>query len=95
MKQFITVVFLISICFVSYAQDNLRTVTAVGQGKTKDIAIDQAKRAAVETSLGTVVSGQTITKNMQLANDVILSRANGFLKNYREMSIRQQGDISR
>ena len=93
MKNITAVVFLMLFCFASFAQEDLRTVTAIGQGKTKDIAIDQAKRAAVETSLGTVVSGQTMTKNLQLANDVILSRANGFLKNYREMSIKQQGDI--
>ena len=92
-KKISAVIFLMLFYCVSYAQESSRTVTAIGQGKTKDIAIDQAKRAAVESSLGTVVSGQTITKNMQLANDVILSRANGFLKNYREMSIKHQGGL--
>lgn len=93
MKRTLLTIIISFVCLTSFGQDNIRTVIATGQGKTKDIAIDQAKRSAVEIGLGTVITGETMTKNLQMANDVILSRANGFLKNYREMSIRQQGEI--
>ena len=61
-------------------------VRAEAIAATEVQAIDQAKRAAVEKSIGTVVSSQTLTQNFQLAKDNIFSRAAGFLKSYKLIS---------
>jgi hypothetical protein len=59
-----------------------KKIIASGEGTSEAQALDQAKRSAVEQGIGSVVSAETITRNFQLANDRILSRANGFVKNY-------------
>lgn len=64
----------------------LTTVTAQGEGRTMSQALDQAKRNAVEQGLGSVISSETITKNFQLASDRIFSRADGFVKNFKQIS---------
>jgi len=69
-----------------WCQSAVKLVTASGQGNSGIQALEQAKRSAVEQALGTVVSSETLSKNYQMASDRILSRANGFLKNYRELS---------
>jgi len=71
---------------VSAGQEQVKTVIASGQGNSGVQALEQAKRSAVEQALGTVLTSETLMKNYQLASDKILSRANGFLKNYREVS---------
>ena len=51
-KLFIIIVFL----FPLYAE----TVEGVGYGLTKDAAIEQAKRDAVEVGLGAYISSETV-----------------------------------
>lgn len=85
--------FILLLPLLSFAQETSKTVIAEGQGRTRDIALDQAKRTAVEMGLGTVVAGQTISKNFQLASDVILNRANGFVKKYREIAYNESAGI--
>ena len=67
------------------AQENSQVITVRGEGNSKTQAIDQAKRMAVEQALGTVLSSETLIENYQLVNDHIISRANGFIKTYREI----------
>ena len=40
------------------------TITAEGMGMSEDAAIEQAKRAAVEIGIGTVMSSETVVKNL-------------------------------
>ncbi len=61
-------------------------VQAAGEGLSKQAAIDQAKRAAVEQTVGSLVAAETFTKNFQLVSDRILSKANGYVKTYKEIS---------
>ena len=42
------------------------TISAEGFGMTEDAAIEQAKRAAVEIGVGTVMSSETVVKNSVL-----------------------------
>ena len=79
------------ICILSlntvYAQENSQIITVQGDGNSKTQALDQAKRVAVEQALGTVISSETMVKNFQMANDQIISRANGFIKTFREIDV--------
>jgi len=58
------------------------SITADGFGMTEDAAIEQAKRAAVEIGIGTVMSSETVVKNSVLFSDNIYAKANGFVKTF-------------
>ena len=61
-------------------------VTAEGMGKTKAQAIEQAKREAVASGIGLYMVSETEIQDFQLKRDQIISRANGYVKNYKEIS---------
>ena len=58
------------------------SITAEGFGMTEDAAIEQAKRAAVEIGIGTVMSSERVVKNSVLFSDNIYAKANGFVKTF-------------
>jgi len=71
-----------------------QTETVIGEGMamTHDGALTGAKRDAVEKGLGVVVASETLVRNFQVADDRILSKANGFVKTYEELSSSQGPD---
>ena len=88
---FFLVLFAILLPAVIFAQSNA-PVRAEAIAANEVQAIDQAKRTAVEKTIGTVVSSQTLTRNFQLAKDNIYSRAAGFLKSYKLISSQKVDD---
>lgn len=46
-------------------------------------AIEDAKRRAVEQSLGTLIAAETLVQNYQVVHDQILTKAGGYVKGYR------------
>lgn len=58
------------------------TVEGVGYGLTKDAAIEQAKRDAVEVGLGAYISSETVVTATSLS-DNIYSKAQGFVKTFK------------
>lgn len=68
----------------------ITTVTGEGYGSTKSIALAGAKRSAVEQGVGVVIASETLVENFAVVNDRILSKANGFIKNYTELSSREE-----
>ena len=69
-----------------------QTVTGEGMGMTHDAALSAAKRNAVEKGVGVVVASETLVQNFAVAEDRILSKANGFVKSYEELSSSQGPD---
>ena len=61
------------------------TVEGVGYGLTKDAAIEQAKRDAVEVGLGAYISSETVVTATTLT-DNIYSKAQGFVKTFEVVS---------
>ena len=57
-------------------------VEGVGYGLTKDAAIEQAKRDAVEVGLGAYISSETVVTATSLT-DNIYSKAQGFVKTFK------------
>ena len=57
------------------------SVTGTGYGLTKDAAIEQAKRDAVEKGLGAYISSETVVTETSLS-DNIYSKAAGFVKSF-------------
>ena len=61
------------------------TIEGVGYGLTKDAAIEQAKRDAVEIGLGAYISSETVVTATSLT-DNIYSKAQGFVKTFKVLS---------
>lgn len=70
----------------------VQTITGEGMGMTHDAALSAAKRDAVEKGVGVIVASETLVKNFVVAEDRILSKANGFVKTYEELSSSQGPD---
>jgi len=47
----------------------------------REKALDEAKRAAIEKAMGTMIESRTIVENFQVVKDQIFSRSSGYLKN--------------
>lgn len=82
----------------AWAQDvvkkdaNLVEVTVAGVGTSKDEAVLDAKRKAVEKGAGTYLYSQSQTKDFVLVKDTVLARAAGFLQEYKELSAKEMDD---
>lgn len=57
-------------------------LTVEGVGYTKETAIANALRNAVERSVGVYVGGETLVKNHMLVSDKILTRTDGYVRSY-------------
>ena len=70
----------------------IQTVTGEGMGMTKGAALTAAKRDAVEKGIGVVIASETLVENFAIVQDRIISKANGFIKTYTEVSSSQGPD---
>ncbi len=87
MKVFKRVVgfsFLLVLCwvFIAYAI----TVTTVGSGATRQAAINNALRAAIEQALGTYIQSNTRVVEGRLDYDRIISSSAGYIRNYKVLA---------
>ncbi len=87
MRAIITIICLVS----SFVLGQGQTVQGTGYGQTKDAAIEQAKRDAVEVGLGAFISSETIVTATSLS-DNIYSKAQGFIKTFKIVSESQGPD---
>ena len=69
----------------------VQTAQGVGYGQTKDAAIEQAKRDAVEVGLGAFISSETVVTATSLS-DNIYSKAQGFVKTFKIVSEKKGPD---
>ncbi len=93
MKTFLyTKTICIAICLtISIIWAQGQTAQGVGYGQTKDAAIEQAKRDAVEVGLGAFISSETVVTATSLS-DNIYSKAQGFIKTFKIVSESQGPD---
>ncbi|EWH11596.1 hypothetical protein DS2_03770 [Catenovulum agarivorans DS-2] len=47
------------------------------------VALENAKRAAIEQAVGTIIESRTLVENFQMVSDQVMTSASGRLKNYR------------
>lgn len=76
---------LISLCFVSilsFAEDEPKSVIVSGTGGTREIALNNAFRHAVEQAVGMMVSSESYVKNLKDIQDKIFLVSNGFIEQY-------------
>ena len=96
MKQVLKVmiaVLCLATSFVSkaIATDEI-TLTVSSDGPTKDDAVKNALRTAIEQSYGAFVSANTSILNDELVKDEIVTVSNGSIKDYKEISSVKTGD---
>lgn len=68
-----------------------QTAKGIGYGLTKDAAIEQAKRDAVENGLGAYISSETVVTATSLS-DNIYSKAQGFVKKFEIVNEKKDPD---
>ncbi len=66
-----------------------KEVTVTGYGTSRDDALRDAMRAAVEQALGTLVNSETLVQNAQVVNDEIYTKSHGFVEDYQIISEQQ------
>ncbi len=69
-----------------------KTVTAEGNGASRQEALLQAKRAAIEEGIGVVLSSQTEVENFLLKKDQVISRSFGAVRSFTSIKEEQKGD---
>lgn len=67
-------------------------VLVEGRGISREAALHDAFRNAVEQAVGTVVEANTLSKNYTLLKDEIYTKSQGFIRNYSVITQWQQGD---
>ena len=63
-------------------EDKTVEITTTGPGKTKEIALHNALRSAIEQAFGVFISSKTEVLNDQLLTDQIISVSNGNIQHY-------------
>jgi len=86
MKKNKILIILLFCSSVAFAQ----SITVTGYGDTKDKALKSAFQNAVEQEVGVLVDTRTVIKNNKLIKNKILTYSNGFIKDYTEISSKEQ-----
>ena len=68
-------------------------VTSSGRGITRDAALHNAMRAAIETELGAFVDSRTLMKNRIIINDEVSVNSSGYISGYEIISEHSEGDL--
>jgi len=99
MVLLLSVPFLLLTSGISMSEE-YRVVTVKGLGaivggdraNARDMAIKDAKRKAVEQVAGTLVTSETYIKNFMMVEDNILTKSEGYVRNYEILS---EGEVDR
>lgn len=67
-----------------------KNVTVEGYGVSRDAAIHDGLRQAVEEAIGTLVDSQTIVQNYSVLQDEVYTKSQGFVSDYSILNIRQE-----
>lgn len=87
-----TLCFMLLVCLLwlgsqSWASDDVEIV-AEGCGNNLNAALLDAKRAAIEQGIGTVLVSQTEVENFMLKKDIVLTKTRGAVRRYEQLGSR-------
>ena len=68
-----------------------QTILVEGQGPTREAALRDAMRQAVEHAVGTLIDSQTLVQNNTVLQDEIYAKSQGYIRNYAIVSEQQAG----
>lgn len=90
MKKIILYILLVFPCYCfSQNKVDIVTLTTTAEGRTKDEAVQNALRSAIEQSMGAFISSKTEILNDELISDKIVSVSSGNIKKYEVISSQQ------
>ena len=75
-----------ALIFLSVTSGWGQSVTSVGLAQTRQMAIDEALRSAVEQGVGTLIDSKTKVANFEVLQDQIYSRSSGYVTDYKILS---------
>ena len=75
--------------------DGYASIVAGRKDQAREAALQNAFRRAVEQVVGVAVESKTVVKDSELLNDKIFSKSRGFIKTYRILSEKVEGDAYR
>ena len=85
MKKLLSIVAALLFAATTFAKEselNEVTLTTIGTGASKEQAVNQALRSAIEQSFGTFISANTNIVNDALTKDEIVSLSSGYIKKF-------------
>ncbi len=91
MKRILLPLLFLSLALCAFAQ-TLSRVQAKGYGETRDLALKDAMRGAVEQTVGIVIGAETVVQNFALVSDKILSKSLGYVRGYSIIEERREID---
>ena len=87
MKKFLSTACLVCIALICHAQMPKEiTLVATGEGATKEEAINQALRSAIEQAFGVFVSADTEILNDEIVTNEIATITSGNIKSFKELA---------
>lgn len=89
------IVFFLLISSIAFSQPNMVSLVCVGEGATKNEALSNALRYAVEQTYGTFVSSQSIVINDELVSDETSSISTGQIVKYEELSSSENNGMTK
>ncbi len=92
MKKLLSIVAAILFAATTFAKEselNEVTLTTIGTGASKEQAVNQALRSAIEQAFGAFVSANTSLVNDKITKDEIISISSGNIRSYKELGVVQ------
>jgi hypothetical protein len=89
LKIMVITLIVIAQCLLVSAQ----TILVDGQGPTRDAALHDAMRQAVEQAVGTLIDSQTLVQNNMVLKDEIYAKSQGYIRDYTILSEKQAGGL--
>lgn len=90
-KALFLVVAALTLLFLVSGAALAKEVTVTGVGISKDDAVRDALRNAVEQAVGTLVDSETLVQNMAVVNDEIYTKSQGFVRDFNVLSSQASG----
>ena len=80
---------------ITVKSDGVGNIISGGKSRARDMAIEDALRRAVEQSVGTFVSSETLVRNASLINDSIYAHSKGYVRGYTILNEVSDDDLYR
>lgn len=75
--------------------EGVATIVGGRKDQAREEALKNAFRRAVEQAVGVAIESKTVVKDSELLNDKIYAKSHGFIKTYRILGERPEGDMYR
>lgn len=89
--QLLKIMVITLIVVVQCLSVSAQTILAEGQGPTREAALHDAMRQAVERAVGTLIASQTLVQNNMVLEDEVYAKSQGYIRDYTILREKQLG----